>query len=246
MLDLKSFRESPTKMRAFVLIIAGLVIVLSLKWPSLATTSATVLLLYITFEYVLANQENVRLTRQQMERQQRVYVEFGLRDADEKVWAWAANLGLSTFLIVSIRVRTQDNPTPVAGKLNWILPIGELKNQITLDSSLYDVYPRPNYLRLDVSLSCRGIAGDHETPWRAFTIHHSGPHSIVYRGFRGVWAVHCPHCRKCDGMAMNLDGLNNLDEAWSRQKKLEQDLHKSCPNHQSELLLKSDPRAQSG
>src|SRR5712691_1059311 len=113
MIDLKSFRESPTKMRAFVLIVAAILIGLSWIRTNVATTIATVLLLYITFEYVLANQENVKLTRQQMQRQEQVYVQFGLRSDDDgsNVLVWAANLGVSSFLIAAVHVRTQERPT---------------------------------------------------------------------------------------------------------------------------------------
>lgn len=240
---LQNASRNTATIRALVIIVALALIVLSLRLPTFAITAATVLLLYVTCEYVLANQEYVRLTRHQMERQEQVYVQFGLRDdAVGDVYVWAANLGVSSFLISGVQARERAKPTIQAWRLNWILPVGELKNEIYFDPKVYDSYPRSTFVWIDVSLRCRGIVDDHQTAWRGFTIHRSGMRNIVYGGFKGVWAVSCPSCNRSDAMAMNLNDLTNLDEAWTREQELKQELSKSCPKHNSKWLLASDPK----
>jgi hypothetical protein len=132
------------KIRAVVIPIAVVLCRASIWWQP-TSTIATIFLLYATFEYVIANQENVALFRKQLERQEKVFVRFGLRSEVGTAYIWAANLGLSSFLISSVRIRKPNAPKPVIHKLNWIVPTGTLKNQIPFPPEIYNTFPLPAF-----------------------------------------------------------------------------------------------------
>src|SRR5258708_16722328 len=77
------------------------------KWPEVQGV-ATILLLLVTFEYVLLTQENIELFRRQLARQEKVYMDFELVCRNGPLSVRVANLGVSNFLVTGIHVRTQD------------------------------------------------------------------------------------------------------------------------------------------
>jgi hypothetical protein len=231
------------KIRAVVIPLALALCVGSIWWQQ-TSAIATILLLYATFEYVMANQENVALFRKQLERQEKVFIRFGLRSAGGNIYIWAANLGLSSFLISSIRVRKPTNHDATIHKINSIVPTGTLKNDIPFPIDIWGGRIAPFSVPLDVSITCEGIGEKHQTEWRAFTINFSLAHILtVYAGFRDIYAVECPKCRLSDLMLMEIDDLDDLDEVWQREKETRQELERSCPDHKSQYLLKYDPNA---
>jgi hypothetical protein len=230
------------KIRVVAIPVAIALCIVSFWWKQ-TSVIATIFLLYATFEYVMANQENVALFRKQLERQETIFIRFGLRSERGVVYIWAANLGLSSFLISSVRIRKPNAPEPEIHQLNWILPTGELKNQIPFPSDIYNRFP-PLGVALDVSLTCEGIGNEHKTEWRAFTIdaRYSGG-LIVYIGIQDTWPITCPKCKVGDMQFMDTEGIKNLDEGWGRQKEMERDFEDSCPNHVSRHLLTYNPNS---
>jgi hypothetical protein len=229
------------KIRAVAIPIAAVLCIASIRWQQ-TSALATILLLYATFEYVMANQENVGLLRKQLERQEKIFVRFGLRSEREAVYIWAANLGLSSFLISYVRVRIPNEPKPVVHKLNWIVPTGTLKNEIPFPPETYNTFPATFGVALDISLIYEGIGEEHQTEWRAFTIDcNLSRRPIVYAGIQDTWQITCPKCGLGDMQFMDTEGIRNLDEGWGRQKEMEQEFANSCPEHKSRHLLTYNP-----
>jgi hypothetical protein len=77
--------------------VAIALIALALRYPASAVpmTVATIILFCAVFAYVLSSHENIKLLREQLARQELVYVDFGLK-LDEtgaiSLWARPASL----------------------------------------------------------------------------------------------------------------------------------------------------------
>lgn len=64
-------------LRRVAVLVAVVLCIASVWWPAIQSV-ATILLLLVTFEYMLLTQENIELFRHQLQRQENVYVNFEL------------------------------------------------------------------------------------------------------------------------------------------------------------------------
>jgi hypothetical protein len=94
-------------LRISVYLVAAGLAAASLRW-SQATNLATILLLLVTFEYVLLTHNNLELFRYQLQRQENAYVYFDVICRDGVGYVRVTNLGISNFLVTGMKVRTQD------------------------------------------------------------------------------------------------------------------------------------------
>jgi hypothetical protein len=63
--------------------------------------------LFFVSSSLTSSHENIKLLREQLARQELVFVEFGLKfDEVNSISVWAANLGTASFLVTEIEVRT--------------------------------------------------------------------------------------------------------------------------------------------
>jgi hypothetical protein len=211
--------------------------VASLKWQQVQGV-ATILLLLVTLKYVLLTQENIELFRRQLQRQEKVYLDFDLVCRNHDLFLRVANLGISNFLVSAVRVRTQDirefdystHEIVESGKSAEISVPGEVcVNQpfavgleIAIEYVGLDVREKSDPKYFEVSMSLRANIPDG-----------------VKKRMGGIWSVACPRCgTSMSGfLAMSLRGLNTFDEAIARKKLLLEDLNSSCPNHESKLLM---------
>jgi len=76
---------------------------------------AAALLLYVTLEYVLVNHENVQLFREQTKHQREVFLDFGMIVENRTPFVWIANLGIATFIVKHLMVRTKAKEFPISG-----------------------------------------------------------------------------------------------------------------------------------
>ena len=203
---------------------------------SVPVTIATILLFCTVFAYVLSSLENIKLLREQFARQELVCLDFGLQLDDAGALSiWAANLGTSSFLLSELEVRTQERPNPQHLQINVVVPAGTLSH-IPFDDRIFHNLRADAFVHFDVSLKYRGLAENHQTRWKGFTVERR-PHRQLEEGFTGLWGVACPKCSRFDFMGMNTEELPDLDAAWRRQAELEIHLEASCPHHHSALLL---------
>lgn len=226
--------------------VAIVLIALVLRYPAstVPMTVATIILFCAVFAYVLSSHENIKLLREQLARQELVYVDFGLKlDETGAISMWAANLGTSSFVVSGFDVRTQERSTPQRCLVNVVVPAGKLKSKIPFDDRIFDTLRTDAFVHFDISLRCRGLAENHQTRWKGFTVERR-PHRQLDEGFTGLWGVACPKCSRFDFMGMRTEGLPDLDSAWRRQAELENDLRASCPSHRSALLLQSSGNAK--
>jgi hypothetical protein len=222
--------------------VAIALLLLALRFPSSSVplTFATILLFCAVFVYVIFSHESLKLLREQSARQELVFVDFGLElDEGGNLFVWAANLGTSSFLVSEIDVRTQERSATQSCQVNAVVPAGKVKNRIPFDDRIFHALRSDAFVHFDVSLKCRGLAENHQTRWKGFTIERR-PHRQLEEGFTGLWGVACPKCDRFDFMGMKTEGLPDLDAAWRRQAELEGDLETSCPIHRSALLLESN------
>lgn len=220
--------------------VAAALILFTLRYPasSVPATLAMILLFSGVFAYVLFSHENVKLLREQFARQELVFVDFGLElDETGALSVWAANLGTSSFLVSELDVRTQERPNSQRCHVNVVVPAGTL-GRIPFDDRIFHNLRADAFVHFDVSLKCRGMAENHQTRWKAFTVERR-PHRQLEEGFTGLWGVACPKCDRFDFMGMKTEGLADLDAAWRRQAELENDLKASCPRHHSALLMEA-------
>ncbi|HLJ40053.1 MAG TPA: hypothetical protein VKT50_01080, partial [Candidatus Acidoferrales bacterium] len=84
------------------MISAAVILGLLSVWRPKATAIGTILLLYVTFEYLLATRDNLNLSQEhfnlierQMQRQERVYLHFDLINSEAELVLRVSNLGLS-------------------------------------------------------------------------------------------------------------------------------------------------------
>ena len=216
-----------------------LLVLAALKFPnsSVPVTIATVLLLYATYWYVVLNYANLQVLHEQVARQERIFIDFGLMlDEQSNLQVWVANLGISSFLIKEVYVRRRDNPSPSQWSVNTIVPVGQQNNQVWFDPRLFISFPANTPLQVDIALRCKGLTETQHTHWKAYTVTRALNASRLEAGLRGPWPVACPKCKSSSNLSLATDDLTNLDAAWKRQQQLESDLQQSCPSHKSSHL----------
>ena len=206
----------------------------SLKWPQVQGI-ATILLLLVTFYYVLLTQENIELFRRQLERQEKVYLDFGLVCRNGPLVIRVVNLGISNFLLSGIHVRTQD-------LLEFHYSIQEIveSGKSAELSLLRDVCAdHPLSVDLEITLEYVGLDVSGMSEPKCFNVNMGLDNipSSVKKGLDGLWSVTCPRCHLGGMLFVSLRGLKTFDEALARKKQLLDDLNSSCPNHASPLLL---------
>jgi len=222
-------------MRAAILV-AMTLCALSLIWPQVQGI-ATILLLLVTSQYVLLTQQNIELFRRQLERQEKVYLDFGLAQRNGQLFLRVANLGISNFLVTGIYVRTQD-----IRQLNYtVQEIVESGKSSEISVAREVCADHPLSVDLEITLEYVGLDLRGKSEPKCFNVSmplDNIPHTVK-KGLDGLWSVTCPRCHHSMGgfLAMSLRGLNSFDEAVARKKLLLEDFNNSCPNHASQWLL---------
>jgi hypothetical protein len=225
--------------------VAIVLCIATLKWEEVQGV-ATILLLLVTFEYVLLTQQNIELFRRQLQRQEKVYANFELICRSGPLFVRVANLGISNFLVAAIHVRTQDEaefhyPTQ---------EIVESGKSVEIDLPGEVCAGHPLSVDLEITLQCVGLDTHGNTEPQVFTVNMGlgETPADTKRGFDGLWSITCPRCKKGFGglLAMSTKGLKTFDEAFNREKRVLRDFQDSCPNHESEFLLKMDEVKEQG
>lgn len=225
-------------LRRIAIPVAGILCIVALIWPQVQSV-ATILLLLVTFEYVLLTQENIELFRRQLLRQEKVYVHFELLYGNG-LFIRVANLGISNFLMAAIHVRTQD-----LAKFDYpTREVVESGKIIEMNLPAEVCAGHPLSVDLEITLECVGLDVRAISKPQCFNVmtDENGVPQDVKRGFDALWSITCPRCKKNFGglVAMSLSGLKTFDEAFARKKQVLVDFHNSCPNHDSEFQLKME------
>jgi hypothetical protein len=219
---------------AVAAVIAGLVFVV-VRHPNFSNAGATIaaaLLLYVTLEYVLLNHTNVKLFREQLEQQRKLYLDFGTEVINRRPFLWIANLGAATFIVktVYIRVRGESVSLPI----HILVPPGKIEN-FPVPEETYK--PARSFVDFDISLDCLGLK--HTTERIAAKAFHmligDGGVVDIREGILLPWLVKCPNCEEWAG-ALAVDGLLNFDEVHNREEGVQRELKKTCPRHSSQWL----------
>jgi hypothetical protein len=196
----------------------------------------------ITRRYVQITNDALTVSREQLASQQRVYAEFGLRNAGEgKLHVWVVNLGTANFLVSEIRVRAASRESSVQTlKLNSTVLAGRPGEWFPLPDHYWEDDSWRGTRYIDVSLSCVSSGEHKRTEWRPFTlVMDSNSDWRIHRGFSGPLPVTCPECLEYTGLKMKSDNLENLDAAWQRRNEVEKHLQSSHPHHKSRWLVGS-------
>ncbi|MGH9728694.1 MAG: hypothetical protein ACRD4V_08910 [Candidatus Acidiferrales bacterium] len=229
-------------MTRIVVISAALVLSLASIWRPKATAIGTILLLYVTFEYLLATRDNLDLSQEhfnllerQMQRQERVYLHFDLIDSDSTLVLRVSNLGLSNFLLQRVQVRRSDAAT-FDYDVHRIVQSGKTEN-IVMSRHLHEGLTFGG--DFEFTLTYLGLDGSGKTAPKCYNVFLGTDDTPVdVREWLDDiinWGAHCP---KCDVPALlNLHGLTTFDDAAARKSKMAEELGASCPNHRSEFIL---------
>ena len=221
-----------------VTILAALLLFVTL-YPTSAIPSAVaaILLVYVTIEYVLANQQSLTLLNRQWELQNTPAIRFGVTRSEAMPYVWIANFGYSSFMVSKLVIRRKDEPRFQANK-HLVVPAGRLR-RIKIPEKLWE--DAPLFVALDLRLSFHTPIQFGDTEAKAFTLHVNNRKVYkIRRGIHDLWDVKCPKCGRWDGICMEADGLSNFDEAQLREKEMQSELRASCPEHQSQWLLTVD------
>jgi hypothetical protein len=191
----------------------------------------------VTFEYVLLTQENIELFRRQLERQEKVYLDFELVCRNGPLAIRVANLGISNVLVSGIRVRTQDK-----AEFHYV-------TQEIVESGKSEEFNLPREVcanhalsvDLEIVLEYVGLEVQGKSSPKYFNVGMGldGIPNTVKRGLDGLWSVECPRCHESMGglLAMSLRGLSTFNEAFARKNLMLEDFRSSCPNHASRWQL---------
>ena len=225
-----------------LVISAAVVLGLLSIWRPKATAIGTILLLYVTFEYLLATRDNLDLSQEhfnllerQMQRQERVYLHFDLINSEAELVLRVSNLGLSNFLLQRVQVRRSDG-ADFDYDVHRIVQSGKTEN-ILMSRHLHEGLPFGG--DFEFTLTYLGLDGSGKTAPKCFNVFLGMDETPadVREWLDDIvnWGARCP---KCDLPALlNLHGLTTFDEAAARKLKMAEDLGASCPNHRSEFIL---------
>jgi len=211
---------------------------LSFRWTQVNVV-ATILLLYITLEYVLANQENLELFRRQLERQERVFLHFGLVCKNGPLYLQVSNLGISNFLLTGIRVRTQDL-AEFNYRVHQVIESGKT-GEISLPRDACADHPLS--VDLEITLEFVGLDARGKTEPKCFNVSMALDNipNETTEGLNGLWGVRCPRCHLGGMLFMSMkNDLRTFAEALARKDLLLADLGNTCPDHRSEWLMGMD------
>ena len=204
-------------------------------WRPQINVAATILLLYVTLEYVLANQENLELFRHQLKRQERVFLYFDLVCKNGPLFVRVANLGISNFLVTGIHVRTQDLAV-FDYSVHQVVDSGR-SEEISLPREACAGHPLS--VDLEITLDYVGLDIRGATEAKCFNIA-MGLDDVpdkATEGLDGLWTVRCPRCNLGGLICMSLRNITTFAEAEARKRLLLDDLNNSCPHHKSEFLM---------
>jgi len=238
-------RYWPIALMATVLLSGG--IALRHSWPdseksqtivAAASFTTTILLLCITWMYVLTNQDTLVLLRRQWDESRRVCLNFGLTVEQDQPVIWIANLGLAHFMVSGVRLRTP------AGQLE------EFEDHVVVQPGKIEKLCIPERVfsgahvtgDLDISLHYEGPGVANEksemTPAQGYNLLIvQGAVKKVRSGFHDLRPVKCPKCKKSDQIFMRAEGLKSEEDAFERQRVMEGQLEASCPSHQSQWIF---------
>ena len=199
---------------------------------------ATILLLYVTLEYVLANQESLELLKHQSERQEKVFLHFDLVCKHGPLFVRVANLGISNFLVTGIRVRTQDL-AKFSYSTHQVAESGK-SEEIPLPRDVCAGHPIS--VDLEITLDYVGLDVHGSTEPKCFNVSmglDDIPNKAAGR-LDGLWPVVCAKCNFGGMLFMSVRNVTTFAEAEARKQRLLADLRNTCPDHQSEWLMGMD------
>jgi hypothetical protein len=201
-------------------------------WGSLVMLAATILLVYITWLYVRANERLVDITKEQFDRTERVYVEFGLSETPlpPALWVWVANLGLCSFMISEIEyLRSETQPVTV--RVDVVVPVSQKAEPIRVPASWSD---RDKIFGVDVQIrvSITHLGQQTWTDPRGyhFRIQDQSPRDFL-TGYHEERLYQCPNCGQ--SVYMRTVGIQNEEKFRLRKSEFLDALARGCPNHSS-------------
>jgi hypothetical protein len=187
-------------------------------------------------------EEQIKLLTRQQERREKVHPYFELVCDNAALIVRVVNLGISNFLVSRVNVKAQDikdfsyqtQAVVESGKAAYIT----LKREVCAGRTLT--------VDLEIDLEYVGLDGNGETDPRCYNVSMAKdtlPHAVK-PGLGGMWNVECPRCRDRFGgvVFMSLSGLTSFSDAFGRRDQIKSDFFNSCPNHQSELIMKNEPQ----
>ncbi|HYX69427.1 MAG TPA: hypothetical protein VE825_09865 [Terriglobales bacterium] len=209
------------------------------KPAALLAFLAGVLLVGVTAEYARANQESLKLLREQWRRQQALGVKFSLRACQGRARVRVTNIGVPNVIVTRAVIRTPEKKPCVLSK-HLLVRSGDRQGFYLPDQ----VWSGALQLHLEVTLHCEAV-GQRSLETRAYTLFMTSEGKVhqVQKGLLSIWRVSCPACGRQSGLYMRTDGLADFADAFARQERLKFHLRESCPRHDSPWLLKSPPPA---
>lgn len=226
----------------------GLALIVLSFWYTWVTTVTTVLLLCVTFAYVLLTYDTSRLTHEQFnllkgqnERQDRVLLFLDLTFAVPNLQLRIFNLGLSSFLVQKIVARTYTElSSPQTYDLHKIVESGKTET-IKLPRDLFD----GEGLSTDFEFTVHyvGIKGAGSTAPKCFNVYSwdaddNAGDVVIKDGLDAPWFSQCPKCVYLT--VIDVHDLKTFEVAEARKKQTEEDMAISCPDHKSDWLLTTE------
>jgi hypothetical protein len=187
-------------------------------------------------------QDQIKLLTRQQERREKVLPYFKLVCDNAALIVRVVNLGISSFLVSGVNVKAQDIKD-FSYQTQVVVESGKAA-YITLNREV--CVGRTLTVDLEIALEYVGLDGNGETEPRCYNVNMAKdalPHTAK-PGLGGFWSMECPRCNDKFGgvVLMSLNGLTGFSDAFSRRDQIRADFFNSCPNHQSEFIMKNEPR----
>jgi len=221
-------------LRATAYFLAAALCFASIRWPQAAGV-ATVLLLLVTFEYVVLTRTNLELFRHQVDRQEKVHLHFDVVCRNGPLYLRVANLGISNFLVTGIHVQNQDT-VAFDYRVHQIVESGK-SEEIALPREVCAGHPLS--VDLEMTVEYVGLDVHGVTAPKCFNISMMLDNipDRATEGLDGLWPVTCPNCNLGGMLFVSIRGLSTFAEARARKRRVQADLQDSCPAHRSEWLM---------
>jgi hypothetical protein len=188
------------------------------------------LLALVTWVYARATEKTLDLYREQWEFQQKIHIRFGMSIKDGKPWIRIVNPGGLRFMVTKVVFLVRERAPHTINTYLMVGP-GE-KRGMFVPLRIYQSEPHNADMNVTVHYEPYGKPEDHIS--RAFRIELSRGKIIgIRKGVRGLWLITCPKCENQIAAVMKTDGLENFTHALAREDEMKQQLHVTCPDHQS-------------
>jgi hypothetical protein len=206
------------------------------------TTLASMMMFYITFEFLLATRNSLKVAQSSLDflkeqdsesRNVELHFDLGWRTDSGGLVLRVSNLGKSSFLVQKTHVAARSDFV-CDYQIHQVVASGRTE-EISLG---HQMFGDDDGIGMDLQFTIYyvGLDGEGIKPPECFNVFvpEDGGSAIIKKGLHDVPVVSCPKCS--DGILLNLGELSRFSEEEARRRELLQDLDATYPQHKSNWI----------